>query len=630
MIDISDISSSAAHTYKLIFDNNPQGILISDLDGVVVHCNPAAMHQLCLSKEVLNGQNIADLFSNVGWLNKVVSMEVPHSTFKTSNDDIIYLDLKIEALQDESIALIFLNKSPELIIKQELSESINHFETMAQLAPIGIFVVDVHANNIFVNIKWQEFSGMTPVDAAGQGWQKAIYNEDINLVQDGWKDFLENGTPFDYEYRYIHQHTKKITDVHSITVPYYDEQKRIIGYVGVVQDISEAKRLRSQLQKTNDSLELEVANRTDELVTNRNMLRKACRLAKLGHWEVRLTDNFSITWSEEYINIFEPHIDVDTENSRFFLQYTHLDDREKVISASADSIRKGVDTLIEYRIVTGSGVEKFLQEEIQCYKDNQGRVKRIFGVTQDITEVKKSQQGLMKALEQERNLSVLKSRFVSMASHEFRTPLTAILSSAELITLYGEKQDYAKIDKHAHKITASVGHLTYILEDFLSLEKVESGTVQTKKEPIQLSLFITDILEEMSLMIKEHNMRYDHSGQDNHMVDTNILRNILHNLISNAVKYSPKEKPISITSSSDGTSIKISVSDQGIGIPLEEQQNMFRRFFRASNTSTIQGTGLGLTIVSRYLDIIGGSIDFTSTPGQRTTFNIYIPTAHEG
>lgn len=629
MIDFSDIASDSSHAYKLIFDHHPQGILIAKMDGTIVHCNLAAADLLSQSEDALIGQLLKSLFIDVAWLDQLTSKVVQRAKFSTDHN--LFVDLTIQALPEEGLSIVFLHRSLEKILKEDLQESLNRFETLAQLAPIGIFLVDASGHNLFVNTKWKDLSGLTSEDARGSGWVKAIYEDDIDFVQDGWGAFLKGERPFDYEYRYIHQHTKKVTDVHCITVPFLDESKRITGYVGIVQDISVAKGLRSQLQRSNQTLELEVAQRTDALLANENKLIKACRLARLGHWEITIIDELKISWSQEYVDIFEPQQKLEKNNPRFFLQFTHPDDMEKVIESITEAIRQGVDTLIEYRITTGTGVEKFLQEEIQCYKDNKGKVKRIFGVTQDITELKKSEQSLVQALEQERDLSVLKSRFVSMASHEFRTPLTAILSSAELISLYGGKQDYAKIDKHAKKIMSSVGHLTYILEDFLSLEKVESGNVQTKKDPIQLSLFVTDILEEMSLLIKDHTLSYDHSGEDNHMVDTYVLRNILHNLISNAVKYSPVDKPIKITSSSeDGSSINISVSDQGIGIPLEEQHNMFRRFFRASNTSTIQGTGLGMTIVRRYLDIVGGSIDFSSIPGLGTTFNINIPTADEG
>ncbi len=629
MIDLGDILSSSSEAYKLIFDHYPQGVIITTPEGVVIHCNNATITHLDTSYDSLIGKSIVELFSNVAWLD-LMSSKVVQRASRIAYDNELY-DLTIQALESEGICFIFVKPSSINEVTHDLQESLNRFETLAQLAPIGIFLVDANGQNLFVNTKWKELSGLTSQDAKGSGWTKAIYHEDLSLVEEGWGAFLKGEKSFDYEYRYIHQDSKKITHVHCITVPFLDKSNRATGYVGVVQDVSVARELRSKLEENNQLLEQQVYDRSSDLLANQSKLRKACRLARLGHWEITIIDELKINWSKEYIDIFEPQQEIEKKNARFFLQFTNPDDQGKVVDSITEAIRKGVDTLIEYRITTGTGIDKFLQEEIQCYKNEDGKVIRVFGVTQDITELKKSEQNLLNALAQERDLSVLKSRFVSIASHEFRTPLTAILSSAELISLYGEKQDFVKVDKHAKKIMTSVEHLTYILEDFLSLEKVESGNVHTKREPIQLSLFITDVLEEMSLLIKDHSMSYDHTGLDNHMVDKNILRNILHNLISNAIKYSPTDKPINITSSSeDGSSIKISVSDQGIGIPLAEQHNMFRRFFRASNTSTIQGTGLGLTIVSRYLDIVGGSIDFSSTPGQGTTFNIHIPTAHEG
>ncbi|HWA35338.1 MAG TPA: HAMP domain-containing sensor histidine kinase [Cyclobacteriaceae bacterium] len=230
-------------------------------------------------------------------------------------------------------------------------------------------------------------------------------------------------------------------------------------------------------------------------------------------------------------------------------------------------------------------------------------------------------------MERERALSELKSRFVSMASHEFRTPLSALLSSAALAQQYLERGEASKTIKHIEKIKASVKNLNDILNDFLSLDKLEQGGVQMSITRFDLREFAEGICEEMENFIKpgqDISMSFD--GPVDIDQDQHILRNVLINLLSNASKYSGEEK-IQLVVAATPDSVSIRVIDKGIGIPEHQQQHIFGRFFRADNTSNIQGTGLGLNIVKRYVELMKGSIAFKSELGVGTTFHIELPRA---
>jgi PAS domain S-box-containing protein len=239
---------------------------------------------------------------------------------------------------------------------------------------------------------------------------------------------------------------------------------------------------------------------------------------------------------------------------------------------------------------------------------------------------KKAEEDARKALEKERELNELKSKFVSIASHEFRTPLSTIMSSASLITQYRQKGEFEKIDKHTARIKSNVNHLTAILNDFLSLGKLEEGRVELNEERLNISDFLHEIQEELKSTLKPGQKIAVYSPSENHeiKVDPRILRNILFNLISNASKYSDENKNIYLTCSSREDYIRISVKDEGIGIPEDDKKHMFDRFFRASNAGNIQGTGLGLNIVKRYIDLLNGTIEFESEYGKGSTFTIEI------
>lgn len=231
------------------------------------------------------------------------------------------------------------------------------------------------------------------------------------------------------------------------------------------------------------------------------------------------------------------------------------------------------------------------------------------------------------ALEKERELNELKNRFVSTASHEFRTPLSSILSSASLIEHYTTTDTNDKRLKHINRIKSSVQNLTQILNDFLSISKFEEGKVEQQKHIFDLSNAINTAVEEVNVFAKE-GQKFDYQHTDGISVifsDMQSLKNVLINLLSNAIKYSPTNSTIYIRSWLDDQTIYISVKDEGIGIPPEQQKHLFTRFFRADNVISIQGTGLGLYIVKRYLENLNGEIDFVSQLNQGTTFTVKIP-----
>jgi signal transduction histidine kinase len=213
-----------------------------------------------------------------------------------------------------------------------------------------------------------------------------------------------------------------------------------------------------------------------------------------------------------------------------------------------------------------------------------------------------------------------------LASHEFKTPLSVILSSVSLIEKYPETDMQDKRVKHIHRIKANVNNLKQILNDFLSLEKLESGIVQNCPIASDLVLLAHEAVQDMEETRKEgQDIRLHIMGEPRLvLVDTLLLRNILNNLLSNAIKYSSENTSIDCTLSFLPDSIAIQFKDQGIGIPPEEQEQLFERFFRATNTTGFSGTGLGLSIVKKYLDLIGGRIHMTSAPGQGSTFTVTI------
>jgi PAS domain S-box-containing protein len=240
-----------------------------------------------------------------------------------------------------------------------------------------------------------------------------------------------------------------------------------------------------------------------------------------------------------------------------------------------------------------------------------------------LQQLEASRDDLSKALSKEKELSDLKSRFVSMASHEFRTPLSTILSSASLVAKYVDTTEQEQRNKHIQRIKSSVTNLTNLLNEFLSIGKIEDGKITANNANFNIKELISLLCSEMEGIAKYgQQFKYVHVGGEMIFSDPGLLRNVITNLLSNAIKFSPEGSTIAVGSNVSEDGAVLTVKDMGMGISAEDQEHLFERFFRGANVTNIQGTGLGLHIVSKYIEILDGEIDFESELEHGTKFII--------
>lgn len=243
-----------------------------------------------------------------------------------------------------------------------------------------------------------------------------------------------------------------------------------------------------------------------------------------------------------------------------------------------------------------------------------------------LEKLQSSQQELSEALAKEKELNEIKGRFVSMASHEFRTPLSTVLSSASLLSKYTNTEDQDKRQRHINKIKNSVSQLNEILEDFLSLGKLDEGKVESNPSVFNLEEFLNELVEETTGLLKKgQKISLEFKGEPEVSADKKLLKNVLVNLVTNAIKFSDEEKSVGIKAKIASNRAEIKVSDQGIGISKEDQVHLFSSFFRGANAVNIQGTGLGLHIVKRFTELMNGEVEIDSDINQGTTVTISIP-----
>lgn len=274
--------------------------------------------------------------------------------------------------------------------------------------------------------------------------------------------------------------------------------------------------------------------------------------------------------------------------------------------------------------------EKEAEEQLKDYAAHLEDLveSRTSSLKDSVLALQQAKEEVSSSLEKEKELGQLKSRFVSMASHEFRTPLSAVQLSASLIEKYAQPYDNENIRKHVAKIKGSVGILTGILNDFLSLEKLEAGKVEASFNAFELVKFGEELTEELQLVAKQNqNIIYQHTGTASLVnLDQNLLRHCVTNLIANAIKYSGENTFIEFCTEIGASECVITIRDNGIGIPEADHKHLFEAFFRAHNTGNIPGTGLGLNIVARYVGLMNGRVTFKSSVNQGTLFTMTFPT----
>ncbi|HEY9873639.1 MAG TPA: ATP-binding protein [Candidatus Obscuribacterales bacterium] len=415
----------------------------------------------------------------------------------------------------------------------------------------------------------------------------------------------------------------------------------------VIRDITLRKQQDEELRRHREHLQELVEERTASLTAANEQLRREICDRKLAEENLQeseqrfrqLAENIhEVFWlsdpqkfqmlyiSPAYEDIWGRKCLSLYEQPRSFLDAVHIEDQE-ILLGILEKQKRGERTEEIYRIIKPDGSVRWIRDRSFPIKDKSGKVYRIAGIAEDITESKQAEAEIRNALEKEKELSELKSRFVSMSSHEFRTPLATILSSSELLEHYGHKLPESEKQELFGQIGTATQRMTQLLDDILAINKAEAGKLEFKPNALDLEYFCRAIVSEIQLSAgSKYTINFVSFGNcSNAIIDEKLLRHILCNLLSNAIKYSPQGGTVDFKLVCQNREAIFKIQDSGIGIPVEDQQRLFESFHRAQNVGNIPGTGLGLSIVRRMVDLHQGQIAVDSQVGVGTTFTITIP-----
>lgn len=490
----------------------------------------------------------------------------------------------------------------EKIVNLELRK----LSLVAQKTNSAVIITDNRGNIEWVNESFTRLTGYSPSEVAGVSPGKLLQGKDTDKTSvKKIKEHLERKLPVS---EIIKNYKKDGTPfwINMSIVPVF-EGRQLVNYVGVGSDITdllnaqEAEKINSSLQQKQELFLTMAQNFPDGII---GVLDKNFKYVFVGGAEI----------------------------AKLGLQQDQLVG-ESVFDNLYTKKNLEVEPFIK-RAFNGEKISFEVQLNGNIYAINavplvyeQGRVEQVLLVLFNISKQKKAEEEVWKALKRQTELTELKTKFVSIASHEFRTPLSVALSSIDLILKYTDPPDIEKINKHIARVRTAVRTLTDILNDFLSIGKIEDGKVKIIKTEFNIAVFCEQLIEEAKTMEKNaQHLIYEHeAGEVTVNIDRQPLRHIVMNLLTNAIKYSAEGKRIWLTSAVVGHNLLLIIRDEGIGIPEHDQPHLFDTFFRASNTSNIQGTGMGLHIVKRYTTIMGGTIRVNSMENEGTTVTVMLP-----
>lgn len=437
----------------------------------------------------------------------------------------------------------------------------------------------------------------------------------------------------------------------SLNNYYLNGEKYVIAFIS---NVTLRKKAEAKIVKLNAEPEATVKSRTGELVKTLKELKKTqSTLEKAISFQKATLENagamiiatdktgtIKLFNAEASRNIgYEASELIDKKTPVFFHAKSEIARKRKSLQRELGiTIKSDFDVLVEKARRNFHGEEQFtyIRKDgssfpvlltVSSIKNSDGEITGFIGIAIDNTERKKAEQILLKSLEKEKELGELKSRFVSMASHEFRTPLSTILSSAYLIEKYKLGKQQPDRVKHLQRIISSVNMLTDILNDFLGIGKIEEGKIPVRFSTFDIQQFIRDVVKEMKATFQKGQiLRYVHKGPSPVVMDKSLLKHIIFNLVSNASKFSPQKSFIEIKTNNHNGHLILAVKDQGIGISQNDQKHLMERFFRGANAGNIQGTGLGLHIVSKYAELMNGKVVCNSELEKGTEFVITFQT----
>ncbi len=617
-------------------------LCIANTRGEFVKLNPQWEKLLGYSVSDLVGRPFLDFvhpediestkktLSNLADQNEVLNFE---NRYKCKDGSYRWIEWRSKALES-NIYAVARDVTDRKLAQEEVKESEELFRMIFNSSPYAIAISDMATGQYYdVNDSFVKILRYSKEDVVG--------NTSIQLgvwINSGDRNryiqsIAENGLIDAQEYKFRIQ-SGEIIDT-KVTARFLNIRSNKY-LLSIIEDITEKKKISEAIIQSREML-TKLAERVPGVVYQYRLYPdgKSCfPFSSPGMFEIYgvtpeevredATPVFGRLHPEDYdmivSTIMESARTLEFYHSEFRVILPEQGVRWRMCNAKPERLEDG--STLWYGIISDITDRKLVEAELEKHRLHLEDL--VQSRTEEIDLINKQ---LQESLEKEKELSNLKSRFISTASHEFRTPLTSVLTSAELIQRYYERWGQDKINEHLNRIKNSVSNLTKLMDDVLIVNRAESGKTVLMRSKVDLRSLCNNVIEEIEVFAKgHHDILLNYDIESNYfLLDQKQIELILNNLISNAIKYSPNGGIIDVKVTTDDKNLEFRISDSGIGIPEEELPRLFEPFHRAKNSVDIQGTGLGLSIVKHSIELHGGTIEVVSKVGAGTTFTFTIP-----
>ena len=642
--------------HKELIENLPVGIVSLNPDDTIVYMSESAKKMLCIQNEKESAKEFNEYIlpeyrnAHLERLYNYVKGElqpVKEYLMKRNNGSLFWAEVyALPRFFDDGEFLVI-----NVVFKDITERKMGHIRLQESETRLSALIES--ANDIIWSVDIVEFRIMT-FNTALKKYLNDMYGTSIyigatmhqllprenadNIIKQYKKVLLEG--EFIYKFK-----TPTCSDVFSMSFNLIKHNNNVIGISVFGKNITEYLEARLMLQK--------------EMEFNKTLLQSLPVLFIVidNERKIKMTNQVfrqTLGYSEEEI--------INNKFMRFIL----LEDKNSFLEPYINELRNGISVKHEYSVIKRNGEDILIEWYISPIIDEKGNIDYVMAAGNDITERRKNEIELnnykqkleelvkqrtlklehvnkllndeiqrqkevedkvKKALKKEKELNMLKSRFVSIASHEFRTPLTTIYSSAQLLERYGKTWENNIYKSQFNRIKENINHLTGMLDDILIIGKTDTDKLISEPTDINLKQLCENLVDDVNMMLSKNHKLISKIklSKEIYYIDEKAIKHILLNLLSNAIKYSPYGGKIELSVHSKDSSIVFKISDEGIGIPIEDQSSIYESFHRAKNTGDIRGTGLGLAITKRFVDLVKGDIEFTSKEKKGTTFRVSIP-----
>ena len=615
-------------------ENMPIGYILHDTDFHITYLNPEAERIFGFSKSELIGKKPLDEGIIVPKsAKKIVEERLNKLKYEkkkitginqniTKDGRIIYCEWTNQAVSNEdgklaNILTMVSDVTDRIKAEKALAESESKYRELFEEDLTGHVVTNPEGEILEFNSKLVEQLGYED----NQDFAKRNFKEFYIDIQDREKIIKKikiDGKAESFEIDLKCKDGSAATFLENV-IGKFDESGNLRELRGYLFDISDRKRAEVELENHRLNLEEKVIERTAKLKLSEERFRSIAETSQ----------DIIIRTDEEDKVLY-----LNNSAEKLFKQINRISVGNKILEGVSNKNKSIVKENLEkvkrlkkslhIELLHPNGI--WLDYHIIPELEN-GEVKTIMAYGRDISKRKKVEEKITDALEKEREINEMKSAFVSMISHEFRTPLTALLSSVEILEMYGRNWSEEKYNRHIDVIRRSVDNLTKMINEILFLNRAQAGKLHLNTEQLDLFELIEDIINECrSFSTSGHSFHLNYKSEKRHYyIDRTLLRNVITNLISNAVKYSPEGGKIKVGVFENISNLSIEVEDEGRGIDIQDQKQIFEPFVRGKNNSGIQGTGLGLSIVKKSLQLLKGKIEVKSELGTGTNFTVNLP-----